>query len=99
LEVAVSYRRRTDPFPRTIGVLLVLYVVIQLGIGVALLLQGMRLEAAIVILLGPLVGVLVADAVLVYLRVARSLHSVREAFRLGRLQRRRERPTAPLPNA
>jgi hypothetical protein len=87
LEVAVSYHRRVDPFPRTIGVLLLLYVVFQLGIGAALLLQGLRFEAAIVLLLGPLVGVLVADAVFLYLRVARSLHTVREAFRLGQLQR------------
>lgn len=95
----MSYRRRIDPVPRTIGVLLLLYVVFQIGTGAALLLQGLRLEAAIVLIVGPIVGALVADAVQLCFRVARTLHAVREGLRLERRPRRAPpaRPAAPPP--
>ena len=66
--------------------LLLLYVVFQLAVGAALLLQGLILAAIVVLVIGPLVGLLVADALLVYLRIARSLHTVREALSFGQFR-------------
>jgi hypothetical protein len=80
MEGAMRDRSGSEPFPRTIGVLLLLYLVIQLAVSAALFVEGMGLVAIIVLLLGPLVGLLVADAVLLYMRVTRSLQSVREAL-------------------
>lgn len=75
--VAATERRR-GRLPRLIGVLLLLYIVFQIAVAAVLLLQGMPLVAGAVLLLGPLIGVLLTDALLLYMKITRSLRSVRD---------------------
>ena len=81
MEVAiVRFRRGPSALAWGVGILLSLFVLIQVVVGVYLLDRGHRFEAALLLTLGPLVSVLAGDALSLYMRVVRSLSELREAI-------------------
>ncbi len=76
----MRFQRGPSALAWGVGILLSLFILVQIAVGVFLLDRGDRIEAAMLLTLGPLVCVLAGDALSLYMRVVRSLTDLREAI-------------------